>query len=87
MNALLLLTLVDHGKPFKGTWQIYKQSESLYSACHSTKPAHGSSQASSCQIFTSHQQVCQFTELLQYYGWSIDGQTAESLDFRQACCL
>lgn len=87
MNGHLLLTLVDHAKPFKGTWQIYRESDSLYSACHSPSPSTCTPEEASCQLFTSNQQVCQFTELLQFYGWSIDGQTPESLHFRQGCSL
>jgi hypothetical protein len=87
MNGHLLLTLVDHAKPFKGTWQIYKKSDSLYAACHSPSPSATHSDAPSCQTFTSNQQVCRFTELLQFHGWSIDGQSPESLSFRQACAL
>lgn len=87
MNGHLLLTLVDHAKPFKGTWQIYQQGDSLFSACHSPAPVAESPEASSCQAFTTNQQICQFTELLQFYGWSIDGQTAETLEFRQGCSL
>lgn len=87
MNGQLLLTLVDHAKPFKGTWQIFKESETFYSACHMpTSPDQGT-EPPSCQAFTSNQQVCRFTELLQFYGWSIEGQTPESVRFRQVCSL
>ncbi|MFM7464701.1 MAG: hypothetical protein ACKO28_04390 [Cyanobium sp.] len=84
----LLLTLVDHAKPFKGTWQIYKQGETIYSACHSPAPS-GAGEASpeSCQAFSSNRQVCQFTEMLQFYGWSVEEQTPDSLHFRQSCAL
>jgi hypothetical protein len=34
LKGHLLLTLVDHAKPFKGTWRIYRQGETIYSACH-----------------------------------------------------
>jgi hypothetical protein len=87
MNDQLLLTLVDHSKPFKGIWQIYKKSDSLYAACHCPSPSATGSDIPCCQAFNSNQQVCRFTELLQFYGWSIDGQSPESLVFRQACAL
>jgi hypothetical protein len=88
MNGHLLLTLVDHAKPFKGTWQIYKQPESGYTACHSPAPtAHHLDEPPSCQGFSTDRQVCRFTEVLQFYGWSIDAETPESLQFRQACSL
>jgi hypothetical protein len=87
MNGHLLLTLVDHSKPFKGTWQIYKESDNRYAACHSPAPAEMGGEPPSCQAFTSNQQVCRFAELLQFYGWSIEGQTPESVTFRQACAL
>lgn len=87
MTGHLLLTLVDHGKPFKGTWQIYKESDNRYAACHSPSPAAVNAEHPSCQAFTSNQQVCRFTELLQFYGWSIEGHTSESVMFRQACAL
>jgi hypothetical protein len=88
MNGHLLLTLVDHAKPFKGTWQIYKQQESGYTACHSPAPtAHHLDEPPSCQGFSTDRQVCRFTEVLQFYGWSIDAETPESLQFRQACSL
>lgn len=87
MHGHLVLTLVDHAKPFKGIWQIFQQSDSLYSACHSPSPAGQTDDEASCKLFTSNQQVCQFTELLQFYGWAIEGQTSESVQFRQGCCL
>jgi hypothetical protein len=84
----LLLTLVDHAKPFKGTWQIYRQGETIYSACHSAAPSGAGPTAEAfCQSFNSNRQVCQFTELLQFYGWSVEEQTAASLNFRQSCAL
>lgn len=87
MDGHLVLTLVDHAKPFKGTWQIFKASDSLYSACHSPAPSGEMDPEASCKVFTSNQQVCLFTELLQFYGWAIDGQTPEGVQFRQVCCL
>ncbi|MFN9548615.1 MAG: hypothetical protein ACK6AD_16405 [Cyanobacteriota bacterium] len=87
MNGHLLLTLVDHGKPFKGTWHIYKEGHNRYAACHSPSSLDVSPEAPSCQAFTSNQQVCRFAELLQFYGWSIEGQTPESVTFLQACAL
>lgn len=84
----LLLTLVDHGKPFKGTWQIYKQGETLYSACHSPAASGGEKTAEAfCQGFVSNRQVCQFTELLQFHGWSVEAQTPDSQTFLQSCAL
>lgn len=86
----LLLTLVDHAKPFKGIWQIYQQSDTLFSACHSQPPALEEivpAEALSCQPFSTHQQVCQFASLLQFYGWSVDDQSPEGLRFRQGCSL
>ncbi len=87
MTGHLLLTLVDHAKPFKGLWRIYKQNDCLYAACHSRGTTANRVEPLSCQSFNSTQQVCQFTEVLQFYGWSIDGQTSESLEFLQACAL
>ena len=83
----LLLTLVDHAKPFKGIWQIYKQGETIYSACHSPASAAGEPSPAFCQAFSSNRQVCQFTEMLQFYGWSVEDQTLDSLNFRQSCAL
>ncbi|MGA1304418.1 MAG: hypothetical protein ACO3ZD_10295 [Cyanobium sp.] len=84
----LLLTLVDHAKPFKGTWQIYRQGETIYSACHAPAPSGaGDTSEAFCQAFTSNRQVCQFTELLQFYGWSVEGQSPDSLHFLQGCAL
>jgi hypothetical protein len=87
MTGHLLLTLVDHAKPFKGTWHIYQDNDNLFSACHCPSTSGHDSEPPSCQAFTSNQQVCRFAELLQFYGWSIDGQTPESLRFRQGCAL
>jgi hypothetical protein len=87
MDGHLLLTLVDHAKPFKGTWQIFQAHDDRYLACHSPSPLAQSSELSSCQAFTSNKRVCQFTELLQFYGWSIAGQSPQSLHFRQGCAL
>jgi hypothetical protein len=87
MDSHLLLTLVDHAKPFKGTWQIFQDQDNHYLACHSPSSVALAEEPPSCQRFTSNQQVCHFTELLQFYGWSIDGQTPESLRFRQGCAL
>jgi hypothetical protein len=87
MNGQLLLTLVDHAKPFKGTWHIFQDHDNQYTACHSPSQASQADEPATCQAFTSNQQVCQFTETLQFYGWSIDGQTPESLRFRQGCAL
>lgn len=84
----LLLTLVDHAKPFKGTWQIYRRGDTLYSACHSPAPtAVDAGTEASCQAFNSSKQICQFTEMLQFYGWSVEEQTPDSLQFRQSCSL
>ncbi|MEB3317380.1 MAG: hypothetical protein VKO39_04495 [Cyanobacteriota bacterium] len=87
MNDLLLLTLVDHAKPFKGTWQIYKKTDHHYSACHSPSASTTRSSSASCQAFTSHQQVCRFTEVLLFHGWSIAGESPDSVTFRQTCAL
>lgn len=88
LKGHLLLTLVDHAKPFKGTWQIYRQGEAIYSACHSPAPSGtGETGEAFCQSFKSNRQVCQFTELLQFYGWSVEGQSPDSLHFRQGCAL
>jgi hypothetical protein len=88
MSGPLVLTLVDHAKPFKGTWQIYRVSEERYAACHSPSLAGAKRpQSPSCQVFSGHQQICRFTALLQFHGWSMEEQTAESLRFRQACAL
>jgi hypothetical protein len=87
MNGRLLLTLVDHAKPFKGTWQIFQEREGRYAACHLPSPSPEASEPPSCQAFTSNQQVCRFTEVLQFHGWSIEGHSAESVSFRQACAL
>ena len=84
----LLLTLVDHAKPFKGTWQIYRQGEAMYSACHSpATDGAGDSADPCCQAFSTNKQVCQFAGMLQFYGWSVEGQTPESLTFLQSCAL
>jgi hypothetical protein len=88
LKGNLLLTLVDHAKPFKGTWRIYRQGETIYSACHS--PARlGAREAEEafCQAFQNNRQVCQFTELLQFYGWSVEEQTPDILNFRKSCAL
>jgi hypothetical protein len=88
MTGPLLLTLVDHAKPFKGTWQIHRISEERYAACHSPSPEGAKRpQPPSCQVFIGHQQICRFTALLQFHGWSMEGHSAESLRFRQACAL
>ncbi|MEB3335286.1 MAG: hypothetical protein VKP70_09905 [Cyanobacteriota bacterium] len=87
MSGHLLLRLVDHAKPFKGTWQIYRESDNLFSACHCPSTSGQESEPPSCQTFTSNQQVCRFTALLQFYGWTIEGQTPESVRFRQVCSL
>lgn len=87
MNGHLLLTLVDHAKPFKGTWHIYKENEERFAACHSPSPGAPRPESPSCQVFSSPQQICRFTELLQFHGWSMEGQTPESVRFRQACAL
>jgi len=84
----LLLTLVDHAKPFKGSWQIYRQGEAMYSACHSPAPSGAEESADPCcQTFTTNKQVCHFTGVLQFYGWSVEGQTPESVTFLQSCSL
>jgi hypothetical protein len=84
----LLLTLVDHAKPFKGMWQIYRQGETIYSACHSPAPSGAGEPADPCcQAFSTNKQVCQFAELLQFYGWSVEGQTPDSMTFLQSCAL
>lgn len=87
MAGNLLLTLVDHAKPFKGTWQIYQQAQSGYSACHSSGLMDEPPAGSSCQTFTTSKEVCHFTELLQFYGWSIEGHSPECVAFRQGCAL
>jgi hypothetical protein len=84
----LLLTLVDHAKPFKGTWHIYRQGETNYSACHAPAPTGAGEAAEAfCQAFDSNRHVCQFTETLQFYGWSVEEPTPDSLHFLQSCAL
>lgn len=34
MDRQHLLTLVDHQKPFKGIWEIYRDASQHYIACH-----------------------------------------------------
>ncbi len=87
MNGQLLLTLVDHGKPFKGTWKIYKEADNRYAACHGRSTAASDQNPPSCQAFLSTRQVCRFAELLQFHGWAIDRPTPESQRFLQACAL
>ena len=87
MKGNLLLTLVDHAKPFKGTWQIFKRDEQNYLACHTPSLNSPSGEPACCQSFSSSHQVCHFTGTLQFYGWSIDGQSPETLRFRQVCAL
>jgi hypothetical protein len=58
LKGHLLLTLVDHAKLFKGTWRIYRQGETIYSACHSAAPSGAGPTAEAfCQSFNSNRQV------------------------------
>lgn len=87
MNGQLLLTLVDHGKPFKGTWQIYKENDRCYAACHCPLSEGSDREVAYCQAFHSPQQVCRFAELLQFHGWAMDRPSPESQGFVLACAL
>ncbi|MFN6132255.1 MAG: hypothetical protein ACK46L_05020 [Synechococcaceae cyanobacterium] len=45
MDRQHLVTLVDHQKPFKGTWEIYRDASQHYIACHhANHPSQASSQ-------------------------------------------
>ena len=87
-----LLTLVDHGKPFKGTWQVFHPEGEAYLACHTPADvALGQPDqllpAAYCCRLDSRQQACVFTGELQRHGWSIEGNSPLAREFRQACAL
>lgn len=92
MERTHLATLVDHQKPFKGTWEIYRNEEQRYIACH-----HANHQpeavrdagelAESCQDLGGEPQACAFTSQLQFHGWTIENQDRSCQEFRLACHL
>ncbi|MFN7898443.1 MAG: hypothetical protein ACK5N0_02095 [Synechococcaceae cyanobacterium] len=87
-----LLTLVDHHKPFKGTWEIYRDGEQHYTACHHANQlaiggAQAGATAESCQELGGERQACAFTSQLQFHGWTIENHDRSCQDFRLACHL
>jgi hypothetical protein len=87
-----LATLVDHQKPFKGTWEIYRDAGQHYIACHhANHQPLASSQASEsgefCQELGGEPQACSFTSQLQFHGWTIDNHDRSCQEFRLACHL
>jgi hypothetical protein len=92
MQRQHLITLVDHQKPFKGTWEIYRDGSQHYSACHhANQEIQGASDtvetAEACQELGSEPQACAFTSQLQFHGWTIENHDPSCQEFRLACHL
>jgi hypothetical protein len=92
MDRQHLVTLVDHQKPFKGTWEIYRDGSQHYIACHhANQEIQGASDtvetAEACQELGSEPQACAFTSQLQFHGWTIENHDPSCQEFRLACHL
>ena len=92
MDREHLATLVDHQKPFKGTWEIYRDANQHYIACHHANPQanvdlNSSANAEACQDLGGEQQACAFTNQLQFHGWTIASHDRSCQEFRLACQL
>jgi hypothetical protein len=92
MERQHLITLVDHQKPFKGIWEIYRDSSQHYIACHHANQEHQSASdtaaaAESCQELGEERQACAFTSQLQFHGWTIENHDPSCQEFRLACHL
>ena len=92
MERTHLATLVDHQKPFKGTWEIYRATDQHYIACHHANPQlnvelQATANIESCQDLGGESEACAFTNQLQFHGWTIENDDRSCQEFRLACQL